>query len=76
MITFDKTTTPKAWKGFKGGHWQEEINIRDFIQQNFTQYNGDESFLVGPTAATKKHKYAHKKKLIFNKKIKYILFYQ
>ena len=53
MITSEKTTKPAAWKGFKGGHWQEEINIRDFIQNNFTQYNGDESFLAGPTAATK-----------------------
>lgn len=53
MITVDKTNTSKAWQGFKGGHWQEEINVRDFIQNNFAQYNGDESFLAGPTDATK-----------------------
>ena len=41
-----------AWRGFKGRLWQEEINIRDFIMENFTEYKGDESFLEGPTDAT------------------------
>ena len=41
-----------AWRGFKGRLWQEEINIRDFIMENFTEYTGDESFLEGPTDAT------------------------
>ncbi len=39
---------------FIGGKWQKEINVRDFIQRNYTQYNGDSSFLTGPTEATKK----------------------
>ena len=39
---------------FIGGKWQKEINVRDFIQRNYTQYNGDSSFLTGPTSATKK----------------------
>lgn len=41
-----------AWKDFKGTVWQEEINVRDFIQQNYTAYDGDESFLAGPTERT------------------------
>jgi formate C-acetyltransferase len=41
-----------AWKGFKGRLWKNEINIRDFIQNNYTPYDGDESFLEGPTKAT------------------------
>ncbi len=40
------------WKGFKPGKWNHEINVRDFIQHNYTPYNGDESFLTGPTEAT------------------------
>ena len=39
---------------FVGGKWQREINVRDFIQRNYTPYDGDSSFLVGPTEATKK----------------------
>ena len=42
----------EAWTGFKGGRWQEEINVRDFIQKNYHPYSGDESFLAGPTEAT------------------------
>ena len=38
-----------AWDGFRGEIWQEEINVRDFIQKNYTPYDGDESFLTGPT---------------------------
>ena len=45
---------PKEWEGFVGGHWTDEINVRDFIQKNYTPYDGDESFLAGPTDATKK----------------------
>ncbi|HCC87872.1 MAG TPA: formate C-acetyltransferase [Prevotella sp.] len=41
-----------AWRDFHGTQWKEEINLRDFIQNNYTQYDGDESFLVGPTKAT------------------------
>ena len=40
------------WRGFKGVKWLEEVNVRDFIQNNYTQYDGDESFLEGPTEAT------------------------
>ena len=44
----------QEWESFKGRLWKEECNVRDFIQNNFTQYNGDESFLEGPTDATNK----------------------
>ena len=44
----------EAWIGFRGGRWQEEINVRDFIQKNYTAYDGDKSFLQGPTEATNK----------------------
>lgn len=43
-----------AWEGFISGTWQEEIDVRDFIQKNYTEYTGDDSFLAGPTDATKK----------------------
>ena len=42
----------EAWNGFKGTKWQEDINVREFIQSNYTMYDGDESFLAGPTEAT------------------------
>ncbi|WP_298578515.1 formate C-acetyltransferase [uncultured Olegusella sp.] len=42
------------WSGFTKGHWTEDVNVRDFIQKNYTPYEGDESFLVGPTEATDK----------------------
>ena len=44
----------KYWNGFKGDLWQREINVRDFIQCNYTPYEGDESFLVKSTENTKK----------------------
>ncbi len=44
----------EQWQGFKGRLWQEEINTRDFIQNNYTPYDGDESFLADPTEATNK----------------------
>ena len=43
----------QGWNSFVGGVWQKEINVRDFIQKNYTPYDGDESFLAGPTEATK-----------------------
>ena len=43
----------EAWHGFEGGTWQKEINVRSFIKHNYTPYDGDESFLVGPTQSTK-----------------------
>lgn len=42
-----------GWQGFRSGLWQKEIDVRDFIQQNFEPYEGDESFLAGPTERTK-----------------------
>ena len=42
------------WEGFKANHWQDDVNVRDFIQKNYTPYDGDESFLAGPTDATDK----------------------
>ena len=44
----------EQWKGFKGDIWREEINTRDFIQHNYTPYDGDESFLQGPADSTNK----------------------
>ena len=56
MLQMDnvKEAVTTAWDGFKGGEWQDEIDVRDFIQQNFTPYDGDSSFLEGPTEATTK----------------------
>ncbi len=48
MINFDQ------WNGFEGRMWKEEVNVRDFIQKNYRPYDGDESFLEGPTEATNK----------------------
>ena len=42
----------KQWEGFIGGAWQNEINVRDFIQTNYKAYEGDASFLAGPTERT------------------------
>ena len=44
----------EAWQGFVGGNWEHEIDVRDFIQKNYTPYDGDESFLAGPTENTTK----------------------
>nr|WP_294464334.1 formate C-acetyltransferase [uncultured Sellimonas sp.] len=43
----------KEWESFRGGIWEKEINVRDFIQKNYTPYLGDDSFLAGPTEDTK-----------------------
>ncbi|MBE5811455.1 MAG: formate C-acetyltransferase [Clostridiales bacterium] len=48
MYNFDQ------WNGFFGSLWKEEVNVRDFIQTNYTPYDGDECFLAGPTEATNK----------------------
>ncbi len=40
-----------AWEGFAKGDWQNEVNVRDFIQKNYTPYEGDESFLAGATGS-------------------------
>ncbi|MDD3364086.1 MAG: formate C-acetyltransferase [Syntrophomonas sp.] len=42
----------EAWKGFVPGHWMQEINVRDFIQKNYTPYDGDHRFLVDPSEIT------------------------
>ena len=44
----------KEWRGFTGTKWLDEVNMRDFIQNNYTVYDGDEKFLAGPTASTEK----------------------
>ena len=44
----------EEWRSFKGTHWTDGVDVRDFIQQNYTQYDGDESFLAGSTDATDK----------------------
>ena len=49
-----RTNEIPAWQGFEPGLWQKEINVRDFIQQNYKPYEGDESFLAGPTRRTRK----------------------
>lgn len=41
------------WRGFRGGAWEREVNVRDFIQKNYTPYDGDDSFLEGATQDTK-----------------------
>lgn len=42
-----------AWNGFNSGKWQKEIDVRSFIQKNYTPYEGDSSFLAEPTKKTK-----------------------
>lgn len=49
-----ETPAQEAWDGFVGGNWQRAVDVRDFIQKNYTPYNGDDSFLAGPTEATTK----------------------
>ena len=44
----------EEWRGFKTGHWVKDVNVRSFIQENYTAYDGDSSFLAGPTEATDK----------------------
>lgn len=48
----DEATTPAAWTGFVTGPWADRVDVRDFIQRNYTPYEGDSSFLAGPTART------------------------
>ncbi|MFD1466259.1 formate C-acetyltransferase [Lapidilactobacillus mulanensis] len=52
MKQMEKKATPSYWDGFVAGDWQNSINVRDFINKNLVQYNGDDTFLAGPTAAT------------------------
>jgi len=50
-IAQDAESSP--WQGLKKGLWQKQVNVRDFIQQNYEPYEGDDSFLEGATARTK-----------------------
>ena len=52
--TASADTISAAWAGFTNGPWQDKIDVRDFIQKNYTPYEGDDSFLAGPTARTTK----------------------
>ena len=47
-----QTGSSSPWRGFSRGQWQDVIDVRDFIQQNYTPYEGDDKFLVGPTKRT------------------------
>ena len=54
-VTFTVTKEMEhAWRGFTGRKWREDVNVREFIQSNYTMYDGDESFLEAPTEATDK----------------------
>jgi formate C-acetyltransferase len=53
VLEIGKEKTEHQWEGFTAGLWQKEINVRDFIQQNYTPYNGDDSFLAPATERTK-----------------------
>ena len=48
----ESTVVPEAWRGFAPGPWTEQVDVRDFIQRNYTPYTGDAAFLAGPTART------------------------
>ena len=48
----DRPQTMQAWRGFVAGPWQDGVDVRDFIQRNYTPYTGDASFLAGPTPRT------------------------
>jgi formate C-acetyltransferase len=51
-VSVPGTEPNPAWAGFAGGPWQDRVDVRDFIQRNYTPYEGDASFLAGPTART------------------------
>ena len=52
MTTATKPQQYQGWEGFAPGPWTEGINVRDFIQRNYTPYDGDSAFLEGATART------------------------
>ena len=56
----------KAWEGFKGVDWKEKVSISRFVQANYTPYDGDESFLAGPTERS-----LHIKKIVEETKAHY-----
>jgi len=53
-LSSDSTDALKPWRSFKNGAWQDQIDVRDFIQSNYTPYDGDYAFLKAPTARTLK----------------------
>ncbi|MEU6538180.1 formate C-acetyltransferase [Streptomyces sp. NPDC047000] len=50
----DTPTTEDAWEGFRGGLWRDAVDVRDFVQNNYSPYEGDSTFLAGPTERTTK----------------------
>ena len=52
VTTTDRPMTEEAWRGFVAGPWQDGVDVRDFIQRNYTPYTGDAGFLAGPTPRT------------------------
>ena len=56
----------KAWEGFKGVDWKEKVSVSRFVQANYTPYDGDESFLAGPTERS-----LHIKKIVEETKAHY-----
>ena len=52
VTTTDRPETTEAWRGFVAGPWQDGVDVRDFIQRNYTPYTGEASFLAGPTPRT------------------------
>lgn len=52
MTTAQHERTTAAWDGFRGGLWRDAVDVRDFVQHNYTPYTGDGAFLVGPTERT------------------------
>ena len=53
-MSTDVQQRPAAWEGFVGGNWETNVDVRDFIQKNYTPYEGDASFLAPATEATPK----------------------
>src|SRR5215510_13748611 len=53
VLAENETKESTAWNGFNQGLWQKEVNVRDFIQQNYTPYEGDDSFLAPATDRTR-----------------------
>ena len=53
-MSTDVQQRPAAWEGFVGGNWETNVDVRDFIQKNYTPYEGDASFLAPATEATTK----------------------
>ena len=54
----------EQWNGFNCGEWQNEINVRDFIQKNYTPYLGDDTFLANATDRTKKFVVLRRKRIV------------